>query len=506
MSDIAANNKRIAKNTLLLYFRMLLIMLVTFYTSRVVLHTLGVVDYGIYNVVGGIVAMFGFLNTAMSSATQRYLTFELGRRDSDKLKRVFITSMNIHILIAILVFVLAETIGLWFLCHKMIIPEERFTASMWVYQCSILSTMVMFVSVPYNATIIAHEKMSAFAYISILEVVLKLLIVYLLLIGNVDKLILYAILMLGVQIVIRMIYNIFCRRHFDETKYKLFFDKGLFKEMLSFSGWNLFGNIATVAYTQGLNILLNMFFGPVVNAAQGVAVQVQHAVSQFSVNFQTAINPQITKSFAVQDLNYMHSLIFRSSRFTFFLLLCISLPVLIETDFILGIWLKEVPQYTSVFLRIVLFVTIINALSNPLMISAQATGNVKIYQSVIGGILLTILPIAYIVLKLGGNPQSVFIVHLIICAIAFAVRLFIIKPMIHLSIKRFFKEVITQCILVGIVAFIVPFTIRYFCENTLLCSVFICVISILSAGISSFYIGMTSNERRYVLNKIRKSR
>lgn len=506
MSDIAANNKRIAKNTLLLYFRMLLIMLVTFYTSRVVLHTLGVVDYGIYNVVGGIVAMFGFLNTAMSSATQRYLTFELGRRDSDKLKRVFITSMNIHILIAILVFVLAETIGLWFLCHKMIIPEERFTASMWVYQCSILSTMVMFVSVPYNATIIAHEKMSAFAYISILEVVLKLLIVYLLLIGNVDKLILYAILMLGVQIIIRMIYNIFCRRHFDETKYKLFFDKGLFKEMLSFSGWNLFGNIATVAYTQGLNILLNMFFGPVVNAAQGVAVQVQHAVSQFSVNFQTAINPQITKSFAVQDLNYMHSLIFRSSRFTFFLLLCISLPVLIETDFILGIWLKDVPQYTSVFLRIVLFVTIINALSNPLMISAQATGKVKIYQSVIGGILLTILPIAYIVLKLGGNPQSVFIVHLIICAIAFVVRLFIIKPMIHLSIKGYFKEVITRCILVGIVAFIVPFTIRYFCENTLLCSVFICVISILSAGISSFYIGMTSNERRYVLNKIRKSR
>ena len=499
MVDIAANNKRIAKNTMMLYIRMFLIMVVTFYTSRVVLDTLGEIDYGIYNVVGGVVAMFGFLNAAMSSATQRYLTFELGRQDVDRLKRVFITSMNIHILIAIIVFIFAETIGLWFLYNKMTIPNERFSAAMWVYQCSILSTMIMFVSVPYNATIIAHEKMSAFAYISILEVGLKLIIVYLLLIGNIDKLILYAILMLGIQILIRFVYNIYCNLHFEEARYSPKFDRILFKEMLSFSGWNLWGNMAVVAYTQGLNILLNIFFCFHVNAARGLAVQVQQAVHQFSMSFQTAINPQITKSYATKDLAYMHSLIFRSSRFTFFLLLCICLPILMEPDFLLGLWLKEVPGYTSVFLQIILCVTIIDAVANPLMISAQATGKVKKYQSIVGGIQLTILPVSYLVLKLGGNPQSVFIVHMIICIIAFITRLYIIKAMIELSIIKYLKEVVFRCFIVGIAAFIIPLIIEYVLDETILNAILVCAISIISAILCSFSIGMTQNEQIKVL-------
>lgn len=505
MPDIAANNKRIAKNTLMLYIRMLLTMAVTFYTSRVVLHTLGVVDYGIYNVVGGIVAMFGFLNGAMSSATQRYLTFELGRGDSERLKNVFITSMNIHILMSVLVFVLAETVGLWFMCHEMKIPDDRFIAGMWVYQCSILSTMVMFVSVPYNATIIAHEKMSAFAYISILEVVLKLLIVYLLMIGDVDKLILYAILMLAVQVAIRFTYNIYCRRHFEETAYGFKFDKSLFKEMLSFSGWNLWGNMAAVAFTQGLNILLNIFFGPAVNAARGVAVQVQQAVHQFSMNFQTAINPQITKSYAVQDFEYMHSLIFRSSKFTFFLLLCICLPVFMEADFLLGLWLKEVPEYTAVFLRIILCVTIIDAVANPLMISAQATGKVKIYQTVVGGILLSILPASYVVLKLGGNPQSVFIVHLTVCVIAFIVRMLIVRKMIRLSIKKYVKEVLVKCFKVVLYAIIVAFVSEYLLVDTFSNSILKCVINILSSVIFSVFVGLSKHERSIIINKFKCS-
>ena len=503
MTDVAANNRRIAKNTMMLYFRMLLIMAVSFYTSRVVLQTLGVVDYGIYNVVGGIVAMFGFLNSAMSSSTQRYLTFELGRGDTERLKKVFVTSVNIHIMISVIVFVLAETIGLWLLYNKMTIPVERFNAAFWVYQCSILSTMVMFISVPYNATIIAHEKMSAFAYISILEVVLKLLIVYLLLIGDIDKLILYAVLMLTVQVIIRFIYNIYCKRHFEETKYSFLFDRPLFKEMLSFSGWNLWGNMAAVAFTQGLNILLNMFFGPVVNAARGVAVQVQQTVTQFSMNFQTAINPQITKSYAIEDYEYMHSLIFRSSRFTFFLLLCISLPVFMEAEALLGIWLKEVPEYSAVFLRIILCVTIVDALANPLMISAQATAHIKIYQSVVGGILLTILPIAYVVLKLGGNPQSVFIVHLLICTIAFIVRLFIIRPMIRLSLTKYIKEVIVRCAVVGICAGAVSFAVNILLDSSLFSSIMECCISVLSVAVFSFMIGMTKNERDLIINKIK---
>ena len=503
MTDVAANNRRIAKNTMMLYFRMLLIMAVSFYTSRVVLQTLGVVDYGIYNVVGGIVAMFGFLNSAMSSSTQRYLTFELGRGDTERLKKVFVTSVNIHIMISVIVFVLAETIGLWLLYNKMTIPVERFNAAFWVYQCSILSTMIMFISVPYNATIIAHEKMSAFAYISILEVVLKLLIVYLLLIGDIDKLILYAVLMLTVQVIIRFIYNIYCKRHFEETKYSFLFDRPLFKEMLSFSGWNLWGNMAAVAFTQGLNILLNMFFGPVVNAARGVAVQVQQTVTQFSMNFQTAINPQITKSYAIEDYEYMHSLIFRSSRFTFFLLLCICLPVFMEAEALLGIWLKEVPEYSAVFLRIILCVTIVDALANPLMISAQATAHIKIYQSVVGGILLTILPIAYVVLKLGGNPQSVFIVHLLICTIAFIVRLFIIRPMIRLSLTKYIKEVIVRCAVVGICAGAVSFAVNILLDSSLFSSIMECCISVLSVAVFSFMIGMTKNERDLIINKIK---
>lgn len=503
MTDISANNRRIARNTLMLYFRMLLIMAVTFYTSRVVLQTLGIEDYGIYNVVGGIVAMFGFLNSAMSSGTQRFLTFELGRGDKEKLKRVFITSMNIHIIIAVIVFILAETAGLWLLYNKMTIPEDRFDAAFWVYQCSILSTMVMFISVPYNATIIAHERMSAFAYISILEAILKLLIVYLLLLGDIDKLILYAVLMLAVQVIIRFTYNIYCRRHFEETRYSFLFDKQLFKEMLSFSGWNLWGNMASVAFTQGLNILLNMFFGPVVNAARGVAVQVQQAVTQFSMNFQTAINPQVTKSYAIEDYDYMHSLIFRSSRFTFFLLLCICLPIFMEAEALLGIWLKEVPEYSATFLRLILCVTILDAVSNPLMVSAQATGKIKVYQSVVGGILLMIFPIAYIVLKLGGNPQSVFIVHLTICVIAFVVRLLIVRSLVRLSVGSYFKDVILRCMVVGICSLIIPIISNYLLSETLIGVLTECLISIFSAGLFSFLIGMTSRERKSIIKKIR---
>ena len=502
MTDISANNRRIARNTLMLYFRMLLIMAVTFYTSRVVLQTLGIEDYGIYNVVGGIVAMFGFLNSAMSSGTQRYLTFELGRGDKEKLKRVFITSMNIHMIIAVTVFILAESIGLWLLYNKMTIPSDRFNAAFWVYQCSILSTMVMFISVPYNATIIAHERMSAFAYISILEAVMKLLIVYLLLLGDIDKLILYAILMLAVQVTIRFIYNIYCRRHFEETRFSFLFDKVLFKEMLSFSGWNLWGNMASVTFTQGLNILLNIFFGPTVNAARGVAVQVQQAVTQFSMNFQTAINPQITKSYATEDYSYMHSLIFRSSRFTFCLLLCISLPIFMEAEALLGVWLNEVPDYSADFLRLILCVTILDAVANPLMVSAQATGRIKVYQSVVGGILLMILPVAYVVLKFGGTPQSVFIVHLIICMIAFVVRLLIVRSLVGLSVIRYFREVVVRCVAVGICTVSVSTVANILLDSSFASSIAECCISILVVLVFSFIIGITGNERNMILNKI----
>ena len=502
MVNTTENNKRIAKNTLLLYVRMLFMMAVSLYTSRVVLNVLGVEDFGIYNVVGGVVTMFGFLNGAMASSTQRYLTFELGRNDFTKLHKVFCTSIAIHGLISAVVVVLAETVGLWFLYNKMTIPEMRMDAALWVYQFSVLSFVVMIMSVPYNATIIAHEKMSAFAYISVLEVVLKLLVVYLLLIGDFDKLKLYAALIFLVQLSIRFIYSLYCNRHFQETKYKRIWDLRLFKEMLGFAGWNMWGSCAAIAFTQGVNILLNMFFGPVVNAARGIAVQVQNAITQFSINFQTALNPQITKSYAMQDYAYMHSLVFRSSKFTFFLLLFLSLPVMVETEIILRIWLKTVPDYTVVFLRLMLCVTILDAVANPLMVSAAATGRVRRYQSVVGGILISILPLSYVVLKLGGAPYSVFIVHLSVCLLAFAVRLFIIRPMIRLSLSAYFREVVVKGLSVTVLAVILPLLLKSLLPVNYWTFGLVCVVCLLSVLFTAYGVGLNGSEREFVRSKL----
>lgn len=502
MQETSQNNKRIARNTLLLYFRMILTMLVTLYTSRVVLNILGITDFGIYNVVGGIVAMFGFLNGSMSTTTQRYITFELGKGNFEQLNKVFNTCQLILGSLSIIIIILAETIGLWFLYNKMQIPADRFNAAFWVFQTSILTTVIMLMSVPYNATIIAHERMSAFAYISILEVSLKLGMVFLLLAFSIDKLILYTFLMLGVQLSIRIIYSIYCSKNFKETKFKLVLDKNLIKEMTSFTSWNLFGNIACIAYTQGINILLNMFFGPVVNAARGISVQVQNAINQFSSNFQMAINPQITKTYATGDYTYMHKLIYRSSKFTFLLLLLISLPVMIETQTILNIWLKKVPDYSSIFLRLMILTTIIDAVANPLMIAASSTGKVKLYQSVIGGILLLILPISYILLKRGGNPQSVFIVHLFICIIAFMIRLFIVRPMIHLQISSYIKEVLLKCFIVTCVAVPLPIILKYLIHDDFICLLSVCILSIITVSTSTYFWGFDKAEKDFIINKL----
>ena len=356
MSNIAENNKRIAKNTLLLYGRMLLTMAISLYTSRVILKVLGVEDFGIYNVVGGIISMFAFINGGMVAATQRYITFEIGSGNTNQLKKVFSTSLQIHAIISVIIIILGETVGLWFLLEKLVIPESRMSAAIWVYQLSIVACIVNIMSIPYNADIIAHEKMSAFAYISIVEVVLKLLIVYMLVFSPLDKLIVYAVLLLVVQIAIRLIYTTYCKKHFEETSYSKCCDKSLVKEMASFAGWSFWGSLAGILYTQGLNMMLNIFFGPVVNAARAIAVQVQSAVQQFVTNFQMAINPQITKSYAKGDLNQMHNLMFRSARFSFLLLLLITLPVLLETNFLLTVWLKTVPENTFIFTQIKIYI------------------------------------------------------------------------------------------------------------------------------------------------------
>lgn len=506
MSQPSGSNSRIAKNTIFLYFRMILLMAVSLYTSRIVLSTLGIDDYGIYNVVGGFIGMLAFLNGAMSGCTQRFITIALGKSDEDELKKVFSTCVITHGMIALLVFVLAETIGLWFVMEKLVIPEGRMTAAMVVYQCSIVSSMMMIMSFPYNADIIAHERMSAFAYISIFEAFANLGAVFILRIGNIDKLILYAILLMIVKVLVILVYRGYCKRHFTESVFRWLLDKNLLREMLSFTGWNLWGGVAGTLMGQGINILLNLFFGPAINAARGVAVQVQSAVQLFATNFQTALNPQIMKTYAAGELNHMHQLLFRSVKFTFMLLLCLILPITMEINYILQLWLKEVPEYTNVFVCIMLGISMVDAMSNPFMTASAATGRVKVYQSVIGGILLSIVPIAYITLKLGGQPYMVFIVHLCVTLIAFVVRLFIIRNMISLSVYKYVREAIIPCLYVAIPSVGLAMIFKIIFPNNFWGACGVAVLSGMTVIIFSFLVGLTANERRFILSKLPISR
>ena len=501
MSDTSSANKRIAKNPLVLYVRMLFTMGISLFTSRVILQTLGVEDYGISSVVGGVISMFTFINAAMVSSTQRYLNFELVRGDANQLRSVFSTSLLIHALIALAIIVLSETVGLWFLNEKLVIPEARMTAAMWVYQCSILSCAVSIMSTPYNAVIVAHEKMSAFAYISILDVSLKLLVVYLLVVLPFDKLIILAILNLLVQLFIRYIYTLYCHRHFPESYFQFWFNKTLFKEMFGFAGWSFWGNLAAILYTQGLNMMLNIFFGPIVNAARGIAVQVQSAVQQFVGGFQTALNPQITKNYASNNLPQMHSLMFRSARFSFLLLFFLSLPVLMETNFILTLWLKTVPDDAVIFTQIMICISLIYTTANPCIIANQATGKVKIYQMVVGGILLLILPISYVVLKLGAPAYSVFIVHFCIESLAQFSRMYMLRKLIHLPLWQYMKNIYIPIVSTVAIAIILPLVVRMQVAEGWLRFLAVGFTCVLSVGASSYFIGFTKQERVFFLDK-----
>lgn len=496
------DNRRIAKNTLVLYIRMLFTMGVSLFTSRVILQVLGVEDYGIYSVVGGFVMMFTFINSGMVASTQRYLNFEIGLGNSEQLSRVFSTSLQIHALIALAILFLSETIGLWFLYEKLVIPEDRITAAFWVYQCSIATCIINIMSVPYNADIIAHEKMSAFAYISIVEVSLKLLVVYILYISPWDKLILYAILLLLVQLSIRWIYARYCTKYFPESHYQHFIDKSLLKEMCSFAGWGFFGGLANVLYTQGLNILLNLFYGPIANAARGIAVQVQSAVQGFVSNFQMAVNPQITKSYAVGNLTQMHSLIFRSARFSFFLLYFLTLPIIVEARYILTVWLENPPADSITFTRWMLAVSLLYTMSNPCIIANQATGKIKKYQIVVGGILLLIVPISYVALLLGAPAYVVFAVHFIMECVAQFFRMYMLRNLINLPIISYIKNIYIPVVAVVILSSLPAVYVRSLLPDGLLRFICVGITSVMFVGLNVFLIGLTRNERRIIIDKL----
>lgn len=501
MQNQSANNKRIAKNTLMLYVRMLFGMLVSLYTSRVILQTLGVEDYGVYNVVGGVITMFTFLNGAMSSATSRYITFEIGKGNMEQLKKVFSSALQIHAIIALLIVILGETVGLWFLMNELVIPDGRMDAAMWVYQCSIVSCVVGIMSVPYNADIIAHEKMSAFAYISVLEIILKLAIVYLLVVLPFDKLKVYAVLVLMVGLLIRYIYTRYCHMHFEESHYIHRIDKALLKEMSSFAGWSFWGNLAAILYTQGLNMMLNIFFGPVVNAARGIATQIQGVVQQFVANFQMALNPQITKTYASGELDKMHSLMFRSARFSFMLMFFLSLPIMLETNYILTLWLGIVPENTVIFARIIIAISLIYTIANPCVIANQATGKVKVYQAVVGGLLLLILPISYIVLKMGAPAYSVFIVHFCVESVAQFARMYMLRNMIDLPLLSYVKNIYLPIMGVVLLSVVLPLLVYSNMQEGFIRLLAVGMTCVISVAMTSLFIGMTRNERSFLIDK-----
>lgn len=407
--DTTANNRRIAKNTIFLYVRMLLAMAVSLYTSRVVLQVLGVVDYGIYGVVGGIVTMFTFLNASMSGATARFLTYELGQNNQFRLNETFISAFILHSIIALIIVLVAETIGLWFLVNKLVIPEERMCAAHWVYQLSILSMVISVTQVPYNACIISHERMQVYAYVEILNSVLRLVIVYLLLWGGNDKLIFYAALVLAVSFLIAMIYRGYCVRHFSECRFRFLWRPNILKPMLSFSGWDIYGNMSVLARTQGVNMMLNIFFGPALNAAAGIATQVQSAIMSFATNVLTASRPQIIKQYAQGYPNQMISLIRNTLRLNFLLLLVISVPLMLEIDFVLKVWLKEVPAYAAIFCFYTLLFNFFASLSSVLMTGIHATGRIKRSSLINGTLYLSVLPVTYILFKYGTAPWSSYL-------------------------------------------------------------------------------------------------
>ena len=499
-----ADNKRIAKNTLFLYFRMFLIMGVSLYTSRVILQTLGVEDFGLYNIVGGLVTMFSFLGGSLGGATSRFITFELGRKNNDQLGKVFNVALVVHVVIALLIILLAETFGLWLFYEKMIIPEARQTAAFWVYQISVLTILFSFTQVPYNATIISHENMKVYAYVGIVEVFLKLLVVYLIAISPFDRLTFYAILLFLVHVGIMLYYRHFCICHYPESHFSFCKDKQLYKSIFSYAASDMIGSVSSMAQGQGLNLLLNMYFGPVVNAARAVAYQVQGAVSQFSTNFLTAVRPQIIKSYAEGKIDDMWKLVIQSSCFSYYLMWMICLPICLEADTILLIWLGDYPNHTVSFLILVLILCLIQTVKTPRVTIFHAMAKVFWSNITVGIVLCLAFPLAYVFLRNGGSPESVFWAANISMIASEFVSVLVLRKFMEFSLIKYFISVHGRCLLVSAVSIIIPLLVYdKIIEPGIFRIIVTCILTTISIIITSLYIGMNKSMRFKLFNNIK---
>lgn len=500
---ISSNNKRILKNTLFLYFRMLLLLVISLYTSRVVLRELGVDDFGIYNVVGGIIVIISFINNAMAGATQRFMNVEMGRNDQNALGKVFVTSLQIHVLVAALVFFLAESVGLWFLNTQMNIPAGRMSAANWVYQFSIAATILNIFIVPYKAAVISHEKMSFFAYVSIIEALLKLLVTFAIIGSPFDKLIFYASLIFVVIIFNCAAFVVYGVANFKECKnITLKVELKTMKKMLSFSGWTIFGNLGYILHTQGIAIVVNMFFSVAVNAAQGIANQINGVVTQFASNFLVALNPQVVKSFAAGEYENLYLLVVRGCKMSFCLLAFFVVPLCLESPMVLYVWLGNVPEYAVIFMRLVLLISLVNAFSSLLVATKGATGNIKNYQITLTLIGALHLPLAWIAFALGRGPEYSMYIYLGIVIVLQIVRIWFVCRSINMSLGFFFKHVIIQCFLVFVLSATVPALLHIVLNPSIYATIMIVSVSCLGVIISTLYVALTKTERKVIFQLV----
>lgn len=502
--DNNSKSKRIAKNTIVLYFRMFFLMGISLFTSRVVLQTLGVEDFGVYNVVGGFISMFFIFSNSLSNSISRFLTYELGKGDKSRLNAVFSTALNVQVAMGIVVFIIGEAVGLWFLYNKMNIPPERLDAAAWVLHCSLIAFFTGLISVPYYASIISHEKMAAFAYISIVEAIFKLGVVYLLLVIPFDNLKTYAVLILLISLLLRVIYGVYCKLNFSECTYHYIYDKKLLKEMSNFAGWGFFSNFFYVLNTQGVDVLINLFFGLTLNAARSIAMQVERAVTQFVTNFMTALNPQITKSYAAGEMDYFRMLICWGSKASYFLMLFFAIPICLEAPKILHLWLGIVPDYTVVFVRLTLIASMTTILGNTLVTAIQATGNIRNYQIVVSIWGALSFPMTWLAFKMGASPTWAYIIYFVIYFVLLFIRMPLTKHLIKPSV--YFKEVLLKVFFVTACAVALPILLCYIQAESLLRLVETCALSAFCTCLSVYFLGLKANERKriraFVLNKL----
>lgn len=503
--NIAKNNKQIAKNTLMLYIRMFLIMGVSLYTSRIILRVLGVEDFGIYNVVASIVVLFSFIQNAMTAAIQRFLNFELGKGDLDQARRVFSSSIIIYAGICLLIFIFAETVGLWFLKTQLNIPEERTDAAYWVYQVSIFAALVQIIQMPYNASIIAFEKMSFYALISIIEVILRLLIVFILyFVNTIDKLKLYSLLVLIVSSIVFLLYYFYCRKKFTICSFKWVYDSLLLRRLLGFSGWSLFGSLANVGLNQGVGFILNIFYGVLMNASLGIANQVGTAVNKFISSFQIAFNPQIVKIYAVEDFNYLNNLILRTSKYSFYLMLIIVVPLLVDTKFILGIWLGEIPQYAVLFSQITLLYLLIDSIAGPFWMTAYASGRIRVYQIIVSCLLGLNLLVIFVLLKIGFNPTVVIFSRVIFSFIILIFRIIYVYKLTQFKVYTFMKKVMLRIIIIVSVSLFFIFQVYHLFETGFIRLFVLILFSTFILVIMIYFGGLNADERFFLSSKVQK--